>query len=437
VVDEILADPLEHHVAVRGGRRWTLDLQRLEQDLQPAAGRERGHYLVVGGLGTIGFTLAWSLARGGAAYLSIVSRTALPPRTDWQALLDARGPADPMVARTLRVASIEKLGCEVLPIAADAADADAMRSAIAAAEARFGPLHGVITAAGLMDDSAFAPLNRFDAAAAERHVRPKVDGLPALAEALGNRPLDFCIVTSSLSSVLGGFGYAAYAGANAFLDAFVHERNLQAGTRWSVVNWDAWHPLDGLMTSTTSLGRLAMSPAEGATAFGRLLKCRGISQVFVSTSDLPERIAEYVNLGPVRGEAIPPIGDEEPRAADIEQLDEEPLSPTEQTIIAIWQQVLGIPGILVHDSFMDLGGSSLTAIQVIGRIDEQLGVKVSIEEFIFQTAGQLAALCDARLADGAPRDGAPAGTARPIGAWARLRTVLNPRGVEEEKEVRT
>ena len=45
-----------------------------------------------------------------------------------------------------------------------------------------------------------------------------------VAEALGDEPLDFFVLSSSISTVLGGLGLADYAGANAFLDAFAHSR---------------------------------------------------------------------------------------------------------------------------------------------------------------------------------------------------------------------
>jgi acyl carrier protein len=71
-------------------------------------------------------------------------------------------------------------------------------------------------------------------------------------------------------------------------------------------------------------------------------------------------------------------------------------SPTEDVVLRVWRQVLGVHAIDVGDSFLDAGGSSLTAVQAISRIEEELGVKVAIEEFIFQTASQLATLCEQR-----------------------------------------
>jgi acyl transferase domain-containing protein len=422
---ELLADGSDPQVAIRAGRRWVPTVEPIEgEPSHPVPIRPEGHYLIVGGLGTIGFTLAWHVAVANPR-LTVVGRTPLPPRDEWRRWIDTHPAGDPVSARIQRVAALEKRGATVLTVAADAADAAAMRTAVERAESTFGPLHGVITAAGLMDESSFAPLDRLDADRVRSHMRPKLEGLPALASAIGTRPIDFCVVTSSLSSLLGGVGYAAYAGANAFLDAFVQQRVAAGDTRWAVINWDAWHPLEGEMPATSLLARLALKPAEGAQAFDLILKLRRAPQILVSTADLAARLGVQTDVRAPVEETVDAVVDA-PAAAD--EVHQAALTATERTIVGIWQDVLGIRNIQVHDSFLDLGGSSLTAIQVIGRIDEQLGVKVVIEEFIFQTAGQLAALCDGRSAavkEPAPVAEPPAAAPATGGrGWARLRQAL-------------
>jgi phthiocerol/phenolphthiocerol synthesis type-I polyketide synthase E len=431
VTEEILANDPDLQIAIRGGRRWTPVMEQLSADpVHESVLRDNGHYVVIGGLGTIGFSLAWHLAKSARARLSIISRTAVPARSEWKSWTDTHAPADPVTSRIARLFGLEQAGSQVLPLAADAADPAAMRRAIAEAEQAFGPIHGVITAAGLMDDAAFAPVDRMDPAAVAAHFRPKLQGLPALAEAIGARPLDFCCVMSSLSVVLGGVGYAMYAAANAYLDAFVQRQNAVHGGRWSVINWDAWHPLQGTLPPTSLLARLAMYPGEGVRVFDRLLRYRGLTQVFISTGDLAARVRFAVpeRAVPVAGTLA--AGSALGEAAEIASVPAQPeLTPTEAAVMAIWQQTLGAPGVELHDTFLDLGGSSLTAIQVIGRLETELGVKVTIEEFIFQTAAQLAALCDARRAATVPAAEPEAMAAEAAGAtssrgWSRLRQVL-------------
>ena len=56
----------------------------------------------------------------------------------------------------------------------------------------------------------------------------------------------------------------------------------------------------------------------------------------------------------------------------------------EQTIAGIWQGVLGVPKIGLHDNFFRLGGDSLIAIQVVSRIRQALGVSLSLRT-LFET----------------------------------------------------
>ena len=58
-----------------------------------------------------------------------------------------------------------------------------------------------------------------------------------------------------------------------------------------------------------------------------------------------------------------------------------PQTPTEQTLAAIWQEVLGVEQVGTHDNFFDLGGHSLLATQVISRVRSQVQVEVPLRNF--------------------------------------------------------
>jgi acyl carrier protein len=48
--------------------------------------------------------------------------------------------------------------------------------------------------------------------------------------------------------------------------------------------------------------------------------------------------------------------------------------------VSIWQQVLDVPDIGVHDSFFDLGGHSLMALQLVARVREQLAIELNVQD---------------------------------------------------------
>lgn len=94
-------------------------------------------------------------------------------------------------------------------------------------------------------------------------------------------------------------------------------------------------------------------------------------------------------------------------------------TPMEQMLAEIWLEVLGLEQVGVHDSFLELGGSSLTMVQVMSVLEQRTGVKVNLTAFSHQTLGQLAVLCEERIAQEKSRRG---------GLWARLRRWISRRG---------
>jgi acyl-CoA synthetase (AMP-forming)/AMP-acid ligase II/thioesterase domain-containing protein/acyl carrier protein len=59
-----------------------------------------------------------------------------------------------------------------------------------------------------------------------------------------------------------------------------------------------------------------------------------------------------------------------------------PRNKTEQHLLSIWRQVLGIETVGVHDCFFDLGGDSSAAAQILVRIEQDFGKKLSMTSFL-------------------------------------------------------
>jgi acyl carrier protein len=73
-----------------------------------------------------------------------------------------------------------------------------------------------------------------------------------------------------------------------------------------------------------------------------------------------------------------------------------PRTPVEETIAAIWAEVLGIQKFGIHDNFFELGGHSLMATQVISRLEESFRIELGLPA-IFKTP-TIAALGEAVVA---------------------------------------
>lgn len=71
-----------------------------------------------------------------------------------------------------------------------------------------------------------------------------------------------------------------------------------------------------------------------------------------------------------------------------------PNSSMEILIANIWQEVLSLPEVGIQDNFFDLGGDSLSSMRVINQIEKKIGIRINPKEFVFQTLGQLTAVCE-------------------------------------------
>ncbi len=75
------------------------------------------------------------------------------------------------------------------------------------------------------------------------------------------------------------------------------------------------------------------------------------------------------------------------------------LPPMEQTLSAWWRELLGVEVVKPGDHFLELGGNSLLATLLSNRIEDELGIHLSMVE-LFDTLEQVTALCQERLEEG-------------------------------------
>ncbi|GAA0743735.1 SDR family NAD(P)-dependent oxidoreductase [Dactylosporangium roseum] len=236
-------------VAVRGAARW---LPRLAPATRLEAGpalREGGTYLITGGLGGVGLVLARALADTGLRpRIALLGRTAPQERPDR---------ADVEVG----LAAIADAGAEIAVFTGDVADAGRLAAVADAVEARFGPISGVVHAAGIAGGGLLERRGRDDVRAV---LRPKAGGALALDEVFARRaPLDFLLLCSSVAGLTGMYGSADYAAANAFLDAYSLTRST-ARRRTLSVQWPGWSGVGMLARSPVAQAILAAGPSASA-----------------------------------------------------------------------------------------------------------------------------------------------------------------------------
>ncbi|TDV43151.1 type I polyketide synthase [Actinophytocola oryzae] len=256
----VVADRAE--IALRSGRAWVGGYEQVSLPATTGSPvRDGGRYLVTGGLGGVGITLAEDFAVRARAKLLLTSRAGLPPREEWHTYLAVHGssPTDRVGRGIAAIRRMEAAGARVVVVAADVTDPDDVRRLRAVAHEEFGGLDGIVHAAGVAGGGMAEVKER---AEAEKVLAPKLAGTLALAEVFGDDELDFVVLCSSITSVAGGFGQVDYCAANNFLDA--HARG-GCGWRAPVVsqNWGGWAEI-GMAAETAAPAGFRALTQEGA-----------------------------------------------------------------------------------------------------------------------------------------------------------------------------
>jgi len=266
VSGDIARPPVRKWTLARAGEafRWMAQARHVGKlVLLPSARvapKRDARYLVTGGFGGLGLLASEWLAERGARHLLLVGRSA---------------PGD---AAARRLEALRVKGIDVHVACADVADADAMRALIAAPDAP--PLRGIIHAAGVAPDAALHASTQGKIAAA-RH--GKVEGAKVLRALTRDLDLDFFILYSAAGVMLGAPGQAAYAAANAELDALAMQWRSEGVSAFSVA-WGAW----------AESGMFAAMPERAQAAWTvRGLSTFGPSQAFSALDRLMDQDLAY------------------------------------------------------------------------------------------------------------------------------------------------
>ncbi|XP_041353512.1 fusarin C synthetase-like [Gigantopelta aegis] len=175
-------------------------------------------YIVVGGLTGLGWECVHFLAKRGAGAIVTISRRKAQDR------------------KLHEIGQIEaEHGCEIKTVQTDVTDMTSMKLAFKTIEDTFPgkPIKGIYCGAGVLEDKTMLYMSEdvFVKAAA-----PKIQGAWNMHMVTKNMPLDFFIMHSSVTAVLGNPGQSNYGAGNAFQDSLAQKRR-QAGLVGQSINW--------------------------------------------------------------------------------------------------------------------------------------------------------------------------------------------------------
>ncbi|MFC2141089.1 SDR family NAD(P)-dependent oxidoreductase [Acidobacteriota bacterium] len=393
LVVEIKTVIREARVAFRHKHRWiqTYEKQDIPVPEDPFMGlKQRGVYLVTGGLGGIGLKVAEFLAVQVKARLILTGRSDFPCFQEWDAWISRHGEEERTSSRILQIRRMEALGAEVIVESADVSDFSQMKKVVARAEERFGSINGVIHAAGVPDG---ALIFRRTREMSEDVFSPKISGVLVLEKLFRGASLDFIILFSSIASILGAPGQVAYVGANAFLDAFASCRVLKNGGTPISINWDRWRNLGIAKIAEAKHLELSgeempggLTVEEGIDGFRRVL-ASSLPRLVVTPGDLKNTI-NFKNLqlcqrfsganytDPLH---LSPVIQKRTRAAEgIDVSYKESRNDLERSLAEVMAKILGVEQIGLDDNFFDLNATSLQIIQATSMLKKSLKIDIPV-----------------------------------------------------------
>jgi phthiocerol/phenolphthiocerol synthesis type-I polyketide synthase C len=255
-----ITDALQNE-APDGGRTLAIEFARTTNagpDVPEPLFHENATYLITGGLGGLGLSIAKRMIAKGVRQLVLLSRKAPSP-----AASDA-------------LTQLRSQGANVVTASVDVSDREQVKALLDSITSSMPPLRGIIHAAGILENGLLIQLN-------EKRFRSvmdsKITGAWHLHELTRETPLDFFVLFSSLASLIGSPGQGNYSAANAFLDGLAVHR-VAMGLPALSVAWGPWAEVgmaadvhNGARLEEAGMGMLP--PEEALDLLELLLKERG------------------------------------------------------------------------------------------------------------------------------------------------------------------
>jgi acyl transferase domain-containing protein/NADP-dependent 3-hydroxy acid dehydrogenase YdfG/acyl carrier protein len=309
VADELFFDDPAREVRRCAGGR---EIRTLEAHPLGAVGlgfREAGVCLISGGAGGLGWILSRHLVETYRARLVWIGRS------------------EPDARLRARIQELAALGGQVLYVRGDVGREEDVQSAVRLARERFGAIHAVIHAAGVIHNNF---LIKKELGEFRRVLAPKLLGAMHLDAVLKDEPLDAFVLFSSVAGILPEPGQGDYAYANRFLDEFavwregLRARGLRHG-RSLAIDWQMWRD-GGMATGAEAAeqterqsGLPALESASGLRLLERALGSAGLVSGLCCLGRrdrVVERIAR-VQANPAFSSRPPASSDQPPAASSL------------------------------------------------------------------------------------------------------------------------
>lgn len=392
VISSIKSSSLLDLAVWRDNKCWQFDYQCYPANTakEDHYFKQDGVYIITGGLGDVGSVHVDFLAKEYNAKLILPGRTDIPDSEQWDELLANQATDARLRKKLQRLQAWRKAGYHVSAECVDITNIDEMQSLSRKLINHYGRVDGIIHIAGEGSDMHYKILTELDWPHCWKLLAPKLTGLRTIAAVMNEFNIQDCLIISSISSCLAGIGLSAYAATHNILDMVVGKSYPD----WRIMNWDAWnfHQSSSKSKEHGELGaeidKLAITPDEGLNILKHAFTLPAWRQLFVSTANLGHRYRYWTQRGFIEKQKKQLILSPRPVLHN-EYV--QPSDAVQQKLADIWSELLAIESVGIHDSFFELGGSSLLALEFIHSLQREFQYVCSVVDlFASPTIAQLA-----------------------------------------------
>ncbi|KAF2762359.1 nonribosomal peptide synthetase 7 [Pseudovirgaria hyperparasitica] len=376
----------EPECAMRQGRILVPRLQRIDKssiNLQPdhEITLQDGAVLITGGLGVLGRHVARYLVQvHHIRHLILTSRRGMEANNACATIEELTG-----------------LGAQVAVVACEMGDPESVKLLLASFNDADCPLRGVIHAAGAQDNGVFTALTPQRCTTT---FAPKVSGAWYLHELTQAMHLDFFVMFSSISGIMGMEGHANYAAANTFLDALAHLRRGK-GQPASSIAFGPWTGdgmaskiIDSTRVRLIQSGLNMLAPEDGLELLAQAISKRRTLTV-AAALDLDRLQSYHEDRGNIPGLLRSLLQQGEKKTVDQSRTFSQTIAQAARqerphiTLSIVQETVASALGFTLPSqvdmeaTLQDIGIDSLTAVLIRNRLAKLTGLSLPAR-FVFQ-----------------------------------------------------
>jgi acyl transferase domain-containing protein len=379
-------------VAYRGQQRWVRDFAAVHIEKQQGQAtwlREKGVYLITGRLGEANLEIASYLV-GMETHVVLGVPPNFPREEQWKHWLTEYDAQHPTCRQIAQIQALQHSGAEIRIVESDAGNSQQVQKLVRETRQYFGAINGTIHFAG-GEEAGVGKCEVISLGDCESAFQRDADWLFAFAESLKDHPPDFSLVFTSLANMTGTKMSWKDTAASWYMQGLVQNLRRDSSWVWSHVQWD----MPAFVAGEEKYGEFSseIMPSQGIQAFDRMVHADLVPEIMVCPHHAAFGFMSHVESGHSQNAEtalVPEISSYSRPAVASAYVP--PVDKIEVAICGIWQELLGIGQIGIHDNFFDLGGNSLIATQLLSRLQRNVSPEIPLRMvFDNATVAELAA----------------------------------------------